>query len=481
MYADFPPHRLVSELVQNSWDEKATECRVDVEHRKDGTLVRVSDNNPDGFKDLRHAYTLFASTAKRSDPTKRGRFNLGEKLVFARAISAKVITTTGTICFDEASGRTHSDKRSATGSIVEALFPKWGTEEAAYALSFLTWLYPPKGISYYVGGVLVPHVEPFKTRACTLPTDCLETVAGQSVMKRTKRKTEIHFLPLRDRCDTAYLFEMGIPVCPIEGKYDADVQQKVPLDKDRTMVPEAYLQDIYAEMLMALGQEIAPDSISSASMRMALEDTRTDPETAALLLKRCYGDRAVLQSHDPDSDQQAVRAGATLVPSRTFGADVNDKLRLGGIQTAKEAYCRNVATLTASGLSLPGGFRTVEETPVRQNFAAYTRMLGTRVFGTEVDVEFAHWMNDTQALYHKGAGRPKVTFNVFKVPTGTLTHPVTKGTALILHEMAHACGDGHDGVYDHEFENAVDRHTALLVKSPDLYRKYEPDAFAGAQ
>ena len=44
---------------------------------------RVEDNDPEGFADLAHAYTLFAESDKKSDAKKRGRFNIGEKLVLA--------------------------------------------------------------------------------------------------------------------------------------------------------------------------------------------------------------------------------------------------------------------------------------------------------------------------------------------------------------------------------------------------------------
>src|SRR4030042_4715223 len=75
---------IINELVQNDWDENIKFCKVQVTSINDYEAeIIVIDDNPNGFKDIRHAYTLFADTYKRGDPTKRGRFNLGEKQVIS--------------------------------------------------------------------------------------------------------------------------------------------------------------------------------------------------------------------------------------------------------------------------------------------------------------------------------------------------------------------------------------------------------------
>jgi len=64
----------------------------------------VEDDAPDGFKDLSHAFTLFASSSKKSNPEQRGRFNLGDKLVLAISDEVTIRTTKGGIRRD-ADGR----------------------------------------------------------------------------------------------------------------------------------------------------------------------------------------------------------------------------------------------------------------------------------------------------------------------------------------------------------------------------------------
>ena len=90
IHAGRKPAHLVRELIQNSWDE----CRVAVASARgapDMTRLVVEDDGK-GFRRIEDAYTLLGPTEKRSDPTKRGRYNLGEKEIVSVALEAKVST-----------------------------------------------------------------------------------------------------------------------------------------------------------------------------------------------------------------------------------------------------------------------------------------------------------------------------------------------------------------------------------------------------
>jgi len=91
----------IFELIQNGWDQNV--MRVDVSltpvDGRPAAMLVVEDDDPEGFADLSHAFTLFAESVKKSDPSKRGRFNLGEKLVLACCNLATITTTTGAVEF----------------------------------------------------------------------------------------------------------------------------------------------------------------------------------------------------------------------------------------------------------------------------------------------------------------------------------------------------------------------------------------------
>ena len=64
---------LLNELVQNAWDTEATRVEVKIEAIPHRPAVKLSvfDDDPDGFKDLRHAYTLFAPSEKKGSKAHR--------------------------------------------------------------------------------------------------------------------------------------------------------------------------------------------------------------------------------------------------------------------------------------------------------------------------------------------------------------------------------------------------------------------------
>jgi hypothetical protein len=73
--------RLIGELVQNALDEAGvTQIAVTlalVPGRPQADLT-FEDDGPEGFRDLSHAYTLFAESYKRGNPEQRGQYNIGE-------------------------------------------------------------------------------------------------------------------------------------------------------------------------------------------------------------------------------------------------------------------------------------------------------------------------------------------------------------------------------------------------------------------
>src|SRR5436309_8333094 len=105
--------RLVGELVQNALDEEGvTQIAVTLAPVPGRPLAEltVEDDSPEGFRDLAHAYTLFAESYKRSNPEQRGQFNLGEKVVLAVCESASISTTKGTVLFT-GEGRTEKPRQ----------------------------------------------------------------------------------------------------------------------------------------------------------------------------------------------------------------------------------------------------------------------------------------------------------------------------------------------------------------------------------
>src|SRR5271169_2477616 len=85
----------IFELMQNSFDENAeVEVSLTQPDKNGRSVLTCTDNAPKGYLDLSHAHTMFAPSYKRLDATKRGRFNVGEKLVLALCDEASITSTT---------------------------------------------------------------------------------------------------------------------------------------------------------------------------------------------------------------------------------------------------------------------------------------------------------------------------------------------------------------------------------------------------
>ncbi len=97
---------LAGELYQNVRDSDATECLMTLELIPGKPQAHlVCEDNGEGFVDLTHAWTIFAPSAKKDDPTKAGRFNLGEKHVLSFCRTALIHTTSGSVQFSRDEGR----------------------------------------------------------------------------------------------------------------------------------------------------------------------------------------------------------------------------------------------------------------------------------------------------------------------------------------------------------------------------------------
>ncbi len=159
------------ELVQNGWDEPGvTKVSVSLEHQgQNRARLVVEDDAPEGFKDLSHAFTLFAASAKKTNPEQRGRFNLGEKLVLAISDEVTIGTTQGSIRFD-AEGRHRLRTRQPVGSRIECLLRLTPDECRASAAQARRLIAPEKIRTTFNGEPLAARL-PLETIKATLPTE----------------------------------------------------------------------------------------------------------------------------------------------------------------------------------------------------------------------------------------------------------------------------------------------------------------------
>lgn len=310
---------VVFELVQNSWDESGA-TRVDVTltpvEGRPLARLRVEDDSPEGFRDLSHAYTLFADSYKKGNAEQRGRFNLGEKLVLALCESAEIVSTRGGVRFTEAGRETLRRKRDR-GTVFEAVI-RMTREELAQIERDVMRLIPPTATITTFNGKRIPNRQPCASTAGMLTTE----VAGpDGVLRRAKRAAPVLCYRVEDG-EVGTVYEMGIPVAETGDGFHVSIGQKVPLNMERDALPESYLRDVRAMMLNATAHLLNPEDAAKPWVGDALADKAVAPDAVRQVVALRYGEnRVTYDPSDAEANRRAVAEGHTVIHGGAFSAE----------------------------------------------------------------------------------------------------------------------------------------------------------------
>jgi hypothetical protein len=450
---------VLAELLQNAWDAPgvgSVSVRVAASGRGLTTIV-VEDDSPDGFADLRHAFTLFARSVKLGDPEKRGRFNFGEKLVLACAREATITSTAGGVTFTADGERKMLRSRTEGGSVFSAVvyMTKAEAEEAiAAAFTFI----PPDGISTTINGVLLERPAELRSFYVTLPT----LIANdEGVLRPTRRLTEVAIYSRRG--EVGRIFEMGIPVCETDDDFDIDVGQKVPLSLERDGVTPAYLRELRAAVLSNANDVVlAAGAASNAWVNDALEHPDVASAAVEDILTARFGEkRVVFDPSDREANDRAAAAGYTVIPGRTFSKGAWENVRGTGVLPAGQV------TPTPKPFSPDGDpAEHVEETEAMARYAEFCRALAREVLGHDIQVSFLKTFNATAAY-----GGRHLCFNVGRLGKRYFEGPLTeKKLSLIIHEFGHDRAANHFSTDYNDALTDIGAAVAFLaLRSPRLF------------
>jgi hypothetical protein len=313
------------EIIQNAWDQRVN--RVSVTFTKPPgsrtAILSVADDDPEGFADIRHAYTLFAESTKKNNPRQRGRFNIGEKLVIALCEESRIITTTGAVEFKGDTRRTLR-RRTEKGSIFEGTI-RITNEEYEECCKSIKKLLPPKGISTYFNDELLSRRDPIVTiTGVSLPTERADL---EGYLRPMVRQTEVHVYE-PEPGETGMLYELGIPVVETGDDFHVDVQQKVPLSIDRDNVPPSFLRKVRTAVVNRLHDRLNTETANHVWVHQAMEDPNISEEAVRDVVKNRFGDKVV--SYDPtdkEANSRAVAAGYTVVHGRSLSGDAWKNVR----------------------------------------------------------------------------------------------------------------------------------------------------------
>jgi len=427
LHAGRPAWSLVKELIQNAWDEapEATICHVVIYTENDETTIEVSDDGS-GFNDIRDAYTLMRETGKRSDPAKRGRFNIGEKEIVSVALEASVETVGQTVVFPRAGGRRIETNDRERGTTVRVTMP-W---DGATAESVKTMLrrFRPTDCRLLINDFEVPQRLPLESRDVTLET-VLQSGPGQP-MRRTERKTTIDIMDPFD--GSGWLYEMGIPIQETELAYDVDIQQKVPMPPNRDTVGDAYLRRLSAEVLNGVYSFMNGDEFAEAWVRTALGAKQIKAEAVQATMVERYGDKVALWSSNPDANMKAAEAGFEVLHPRSMAPDERNHMRsMGGLKTTNDLFGRR-------GIANPA--EPIDETDAHSGFAEFVRSIAETLH-LDATIRFVKQDTNVVASCSAATRTPIVTFNTQHLSDAWFAERGASQVELIVHELAHACAN----------------------------------------
>jgi hypothetical protein len=447
----------VFELFQNSADTEATEIKVTLDKipGKPQARLVVEDNDPNGFCDLAHAYTLYNDSPKRANPEMRGWMDLGEKMVLAHCIEAKISSTTGTVLFNrDGTRKVVAQQKRAAGTVVDCTL-RMTNEEYREVLRAVETLAPPEGITLTFNGDVVeprPAMASFRT---ALPT---RTVNDEGNMIRTTRQTEVKvYRPRPD--ETPMLYEMGIPVVPMpEDKFHVDVQQRVLVNTDRDNVPPAYLRKVRVHVLNAVYETLDKDDAAETWVTDAMGHKDVNPQALHKVLDKRHGERrAVFDPNDLEANNRLVAKGYTIIHGGTYGRDVWDNIRSGGAASAAGKISPSHKPYSDDpNAPLVDVVPRDKWTPGMQEVVAFIERLAERLMDVIPDVRIVRTSNNFSGCWAEGGlGGARLDLNLKRLGHRWFDEwpdNMARVISLVLHEFAHHYESNH---LDERFYKAI--------------------------
>ena len=441
---------VLHELLQNAWDCPAVrEVRVVMAPVPGRSLVNVTvlDDDPDGFKDLTHAYTLFAASLKKSNPERRGRFNLGEKLVLSLCETASISSTTGTVWFD-GKGRHQSRIQRAVGTSFNAVV-RMTRDEYVEVLASVKLLIPPGGIETFVNGEKLESHKKVDLFAADLPTVVSDD--GTGILRDATRSTKVQLWQPKEG-EVPHIYEMGIPVVELGGgePWHIDVGQKVPLSMERDNVTPSYLRRLRAEVLNRVSASLTAEQAKAAWVTSTLGSLWVDDATVRHVVNQRFGPKAVIADlSDREGEHMAVAQGYTVVPGGAFPADAWERIR--GAEALKPAgqVTPSPKPFSPDGTPLKLLDRS-DWTPEMEAFKTFALAFSNVVAGLCVNVNFTKdrgWKFN--AAYSKSLGETgAIVFNVGRLGMDWFVKDAWGDRVeLLIHELGHHWGQHLDSSY----------------------------------
>jgi histidine kinase/DNA gyrase B/HSP90-like ATPase len=440
---------LLTEMVANAWDANVTRVEVTLTRPENGvTRLTVTDDSATGWSKLSDSYTMFAESTRKDEATKRGRFNAGCKDVLALALEARLTTVTGEMLFNSDGTRTVGTAKRARGSEYTGLFEMTEAEWLSICTQARLFI-PPTGIVTIFNGEEIKQRTPVGQFTETLPSVLADK---EGMLKRTERLTDVLLYDTLPG-EQAMIFEMGVPIVELgDDKWHVNVNQKVPVSRDRDNVNPSYIRKVRVGVLNAKFAELKGEEAATAGwVRDAMGHEKSTDAAVKHVMETRFGLDYVTRSvNDVGSVKEAVSRGKNVIEggsmSKQEWARVKAIKEEDGSSFLKSSH--DVAPTDYDCSIKPNEVIDREDwSDAMTNFAGVVSALAPKMIGKAVTVRYINDPDNLiQGCFQKGVapGRGRRYKREFGIMTVNLAyHKVTgrKSLAdnfdLMLHEFAH--------------------------------------------
>ena len=449
----------IFELLQNGYDEDSTKVSLTLTEPKSGksTLTCV-DDAPLGYLDLSNAHTMFAESKKKGDHKKRGRFNVGEKYVLALCDKATITSTTGRVIFHENGTRTRDKVKTKVGTEFRGeLF--LAQEEFNDLVAQVKRVIPP--IPTFFNGVEIPARKVLHEFTTMLPTE----IADENGVSRSRRRQTPIRLYTPSAGETPTLYELGMPVVEIDGKWHIDIQQKVPLNIERDNVTPGYLRLLHVALVNEMKDFLTPEDAAGAWVSDALSSPKIKPETVKTVIKQRFGEKAALYDPtDKGSNRECTAHDITVIPKGTFTREQTKNVAKV-VQKASDIHPTNTNYDTDRNLIPPD--KLMDAQSIYKKFILDVAPL---MLNHKVEVKF---INDPDIPILGCTQWMKATEYIFTV--NVAHHDVEDWQAnydLVIHELSHHAVQRNDHLFEGFWRTASEmgaKLAELALTHPELF------------
>ena len=417
---------IIKELVSNSFDEDITLCKLDIGKTTSyQSYIDCYDNSKDGFKNLKDSYTMFAPSYKKGIVEKRGRFNVGEKFALAMFDLANIKSTTGSVIFAKDGSRNKTKVKTEIGTIFSGEL-KLTYEEIADLTDKAKMIIPPMGVEYLVNGDLVSRPETYKSFTENLPTVVSD---DEGNLVRSSRNTNIELF----KTDKHFIYEMGIPVVETDIGFSINVDQKIPLNKDRDNVSPSYLKKLKTYVLNHTSSELTEEQSKSSWVTEALEDA--DVDAVKDVVESRYGEDAVVfDMSDTEANKKAFADDVNVITGGSFNSKVWDNIKRAREEHQDFARPSGSVGKYASPNITGGATEISEYTDGMKEVIDYAKELHLYLFNSSCSVSI-HNGNGALATY--GRGNLQFSYKMLGKKWFDLANNKQKILELIIHEFGH--------------------------------------------